>query len=224
MAHFGPATCSLLTLLDDVSMHSQRDAPPVSPTRCAKAAAWLTELFAPVVVMAATILVMAWHSSDSIGAALLWGGLGIALAAAVPFSYLLRGVRRGRWGDHHVPDRASRVVPMLVGIGCVVVLLAIYVVADAPRDMLALVASMVAGGVVTLAITKWWKISIHAAVAAAAVAVLVIVFGAIAGSGAVVVAAVGWSRVQLKSHTVPQVVAGALLGMVIAAAVFANLR
>jgi membrane-associated phospholipid phosphatase len=61
-------------------------------------------------------------------------------------------------------------------------------------------------------------------VAAASAVVLVLVFGPALLATALVVAAVGWSRVRLRDHTVAQVLAGAAIGAVIAGVVFGLLR
>ena len=66
--------------------------------------------------------------------------------------------------------------------------------------------------------------SIHTAVAAGALVILVLVYGWPLVVTAPLVAAVGWSRVALKDHTVAQVVVGALVGAAVAGGVFAALR
>jgi hypothetical protein len=94
---------------------------------------------------------------------------------------------------------------------------------DAPREVYALVVAMVAGVAVALAISLFWKISIHTACVAGSVAVLTIVLGgAFVALGAVVLA-VGWARVTLRDHTAAQVTAGALVGAAVGASVMATL-
>jgi membrane-associated phospholipid phosphatase len=56
------------------------------------------------------------------------------------------------------------------------------------------------------------------------VAVLVAVFGPIALLGLPLVPLVGWSRLVLSAHTLGQVVAGTLVGTLIAGTVFPLLR
>jgi membrane-associated phospholipid phosphatase len=76
---------------------------------------------------------------------------------------------------------------------------------------------MVAGVTVALAVTIFWKISIHTACAAGTVAILVIEFGPALWVTFPVVAAVAWARVALRDHTPAQVTAGALVGFTVAA-------
>ncbi|MEK8142367.1 hypothetical protein NKH18_07295 [Streptomyces sp. M10(2022)] len=54
--------------------------------------------------------------------------------------------------------------------------------------------------------------------------ILTLTFGPALAALALVVAAIGWSRVQLRDHTVAQTIVGALLGGVAAAVTFGLLR
>jgi membrane-associated phospholipid phosphatase len=73
-------------------------------------------------------------------------------------------------------------------------------------------------------ITLWWKISVHAAIAAGAATVLLLVFGLALLVVWPLVALIAWSRVQVGDHTPAQVLAGIALGIVINATIFPLLR
>jgi hypothetical protein len=88
----------------------------------------------------------------------------------------------------------------------------------------ALVVAMFAGGLVATVINHFWKLSVHAGVAAGTTLVLTLVFGPALLATAVMVAAVGWSRVRLRDHTTWQVVAGTAVGAVVSGVVFGLLR
>lgn len=182
----------------------------------------VTEVFGPAVLAAGLLVVVAWHSASSAAEALVWGLVAVTMAAAVPLAYVVRGVRRGRWADHHVADRKSRRVPMLFGLVCITGLLVILIVADAPSELFALVAAMVAGVVMSAVITQWWKISVHTAVAAATATVFAMIFGPWWILASSLVALVAWSRIHLRKHTLAQTTAGAALGVVVTAIVFAT--
>jgi membrane-associated phospholipid phosphatase len=108
---------------------------------------------------------------------------------------------------------------MAIALACVVVDLLVLGWLDAPRALFALVVSMVAGLAVALAITWYWKISIHAAAAAGTVASLAILVSAWWLLLAPLVALTGWARVALRNHTPAQVVVGAIVGATAAAGV-----
>lgn len=126
--------------------------------------------------------------------------------------------------DHHVGEREKRPKVILAILGSVLAGVVLMVVLGAPRELLALMAAMAAGLVVTLAITLVWKVSMHAAVAAGTAVILVLVFGPVLNALWGVVALIGWSRVALRDHTLLQVVGGTTVGGLIAFLAFQFLR
>jgi membrane-associated phospholipid phosphatase len=83
--------------------------------------------------------------------------------------------------------------------------------------MVALVGAMLVGLLTSVLVTLGWKISIHTAVVAGAVAVLVVAFGPLLLVLAPLVGLIGWARSELGDHSPAQVVAGAGLGALVAA-------
>lgn len=184
----------------------------------------VTELFAPAVLVGGQLVAVGWRAGQAPGVSRWWGLLGALFAVVIPLGYVLRGVRQGRLGDHHIPQREHRRVPLLFGVGSLTVGLLVLWLLGAPRDLLALLASGGAGQLVFIVVTHWWKISIHTGVAAGTVAVLTTVYGPWALAALPVVPLVGWARVRLAAHTVAQVVVGALVGALVAALTFPPLR
>ncbi|MEV4540275.1 phosphoesterase PA-phosphatase [Micromonospora echinaurantiaca] len=204
-----------------------REVPPADADRPgpgARLARIVTEVTAPAVLVSVLTIVIGWHSSQGAGRGLAWGLLATLFVTGIPFAYILGGVRRGRLTDHHVGVREQRRVPLLFGLCSVAAGLALLAALGAPRPVLALAAAGVLGLVVAVGVSHWWKLSIHAAVAAGTVVVLVLTFGARLLVTAPLLALVGWSRVRLGDHTVAQVLAGGGLGGLIAGVVFATLR
>ncbi len=195
-----------------------------SPSARQRLARLVTEIFAPAPTVALLLLLVAWHSAPTPGDALKWGLLAALFASILPFLYILRGVRRRQFTDHHVGVRAQRPLPLAIGIVSVIVGLLLLVLLGAPRELAALVGAMVAGLGTSILVTLFWKLSIHAAVTAGAVVVLVLVFGPALVVLVPLVAFVGWARVELGDHTAAQAVAGVALGATVAALVFTLLR
>lgn len=191
-------------------------------TPAVRAARAVTEVFAPAVWAAAMPLIVAVHASGWVG--LGWGALAAFFTAAVPYGVIWLGVRRGRLTDHHIGRREQRRTPLLLGLASVLVGIVLLIVSGAPRPLTAMVVAMFVVGAGVTAVNHYWKLSVHAAVAAGSVAVLVLVFGPVLLVGVLLVALVGWSRVVLRDHTVAQVVAGALVGAVVTGVAFAALR
>lgn len=182
-------------------------------------ARFVTEIFAPAVWAGVMPIVIALHATGGRTAGLGWGLLAALFSAVVPYGIIWLGVRRGQLTDHHVGRREQRRRPLLLGLASVLAGLAVLALLGAPRELIALVVVMFAVGLGSTVVNHYWKLSVHAAVSAGSVTVLVIVFGPWLLLGAVVVALIGWSRVRLADHTPAQVLAGTVTGTGLAAGV-----
>ncbi|WNM39716.1 phosphatase PAP2 family protein [Micromonospora halotolerans] len=180
----------------------------------------ITEVFAPGVLVTALPLVAAARVSHSPQQFLLWAGTALLFCAVIPVGVIVHGVRRGRLTDRHVGDRTQRARPLLTGLASVALGMALLAALRAPAELFAVIVVIFVVGVACTLVNRWWKLSIHAAVAAATTTVLVLLLGPALHAGWVLVAAVGWSRVELRDHTWPQVVAGAVTGAPLAAGAF----
>src|SRR4051794_19318986 len=129
-------------------------------------AAQVTSLTSPTNVALVLLIAVAWHSSGQASGA-VWGLLAAAFASLIPLAFILVGVRRGRWQNRHVPNRAQRWLPLLVALGSVAIATILLVAGHAPRSLVALLVAMLAGLALVLVVTLAWKVSIHTAVTAA---------------------------------------------------------
>jgi membrane-associated phospholipid phosphatase len=186
-------------------------------------ARFVTEVLAPVNLAVGLLLVVGWHSAPSL-AGLGWGLLAAMFCGLIPTAIIVHGARRHRWTDRHVPERRQRPAALAAAAVSVVAGLAVLVALGAPRQLVALVAAMLAGLAATLTVTVWWKLSVHTAVAGGTVAVLALSFGPALLLTAPLVGLVAWSRVRLGDHTPAQSAAGVALGTLVATAVIGALR
>jgi membrane-associated phospholipid phosphatase len=197
-------------------------APPAGSRRVAK---FVTEALSPAVVVVLLSLAVAWTATGHrLWPALLWAVVSLVFYSVLPMLFLIRGARRGNWDGHWVRDREHRFVPLVMCLASALAGLVIMTLGDAPADVLALGWAMISTLLVCLAITRWWKISVHAAVAGGAVAMTTFLYGPWLLLLVLLVALVCWSRVRLTDHTVGQVVAGALTGPVAGGVVFLLVR
>ena len=81
----------------------------------------------------------------------------------------------------------------------------------APLMLRAAFATGLSGVVMFTVVNLWWKISLHTALVTALVTIMGILYGWIAIVGIVLVLLIAWARLELKQHSLAQVVAGALL-------------
>jgi len=178
----------------------------------------VTEVMSPVVLIVVVTLIVAVHSAGAVRGMAL-GLVAFFFAGGLPYGLVLIGVRRGLLTDHHISRREQRPPIMVFALASVLVGLVVLRWLDAPRDLFALLASLVAGNVLALPITSFWKISIHAAAAAATVVSLAILVSAWWLILVPLVVLTGWARVEIRDHTPGQVFAGATVGAVVAAGV-----
>lgn len=204
-------------------MTTMRKSAPANNSRRAAIARVVTELSGPAICAVVGLLIVAVRNAGN-GAGAAWGGFAAIFVAGIPMAFIARGVKRGRWSDHHVNDRAQRVVPLLVALASVAVAVVLLAIVHAPQELIALVVAMLVGLLVVLIVTRWWKVSIHAAVAGGLFGILVVLFGALALLGLIPLAAVAWSRTVLDAHTWPQAIVGAGLGALVAVTLFPVLR
>jgi membrane-associated phospholipid phosphatase len=170
-------------------------------------------------------LAVAWHATGyQLGRTVLWGFVVAVFSSVLPMMFIVRGARLGRWDGHHVRNRDGRAVPLLLCLGSTALGLAILLLGHAPRDVTALDVAMLVTLFACTIVTRWWKISLHSAVAGGAVATLVLLYGPFFLVLALFVVLIAWSRVAVRDHTVAQVIVGALIGPILGGAVFLLVR
>lgn len=192
---------------------------PSSVSRRRTLATVVTEASSPAVCVVVGLILVTWCSATN-GADAAWAALAILLCAGIPMGYIARGVKAGKWDDHHIRRREQRFIPLLVGLASVATASILLLVVDAPSQLIALVLSQLLGLLVVLLLTRFWQVSIHCATAGGLCAVLVVLFGPWALISLAALALVAWSRLVLDAHTRAQVVVGAFLGFLIGITAF----
>jgi hypothetical protein len=181
----------------------------------------ITELSTPALVNTVVPLIIGAHAGS------IWWGLSVSFCSGiVPFAGILVGIRSRQVSDHHVTVRSERPAVMAFILASLVAGLAAQYAWHAPAEVRALTAAMLATllvlAVVTIAVR--WKVSVHAAVAAGSAVMLTEALGPWAALTLLAVPAVLWSRVQVEDHSVRQVWAGAVIGLLVAGLTFAAMR
>ena len=180
----------------------------------------ISNILNPFLVSLVLILLLSFGATSSILDALRWSLILIALSILPVYLAIIYLVRSGRLDSVFTNVRRQRLkIYLLAGgwaaVGCVVLL---YLKAP-PRLMAASVAGL-STVVIFMCINLWWKISLHTAFIAASVTLLVILYGWVAVVAIVMIPLMFWARMELKRHSLAQVVAGALLSTLIVAVVF----
>ena len=200
-------------------------APLPRAVRSVTAARFATEAFSPAVLAVVVPVVVGARVADPPLLGIAWGALAALFVGVLPYLAIRLLMRSGRIrGDHHVPERRERALPIALALVSIVVGLVLLAALGAPAAVttfgLVTVAVVVVVGLVNLA----WKLSGHAAVVATCAVVVLIAYGPWSLLLSVpVVLWTGWSRVRLGAHTPAQVLAGAAAGAVLASVVWSLL-
>lgn len=171
-----------------------------------------TELLAPSVVGVICPVVIGALSDTNVWRGAGLGLLGAVFAIGLPYGYIAYLIRTGGATDRHVSRREDRPKVLLAVLLCLAVGISVLVLLGAPPLLVWLLVGEVLLVLACLVISKFWKISMHSAVAAGTVAALVVVMGPWALMAGIAVVVVSWGRVVLRDHTPAQVTAGAALG------------
>src|SRR5512132_4157063 len=162
----------------------------------------------------AFILVAVLVAASTGGASLrqLWSiGGALATLGVVVLGFSWLQVRAGRWSHIDASVRNERnSLNVFLGVLCLLGAVLLWFLTRRPYMSLGLVLSG-ALIVVALLIARWVKVSLHVAFAAFATALLWPIKLAVV-AGALLTAAVVWSRVVLGRHVVADVACGLVLG------------
>lgn len=133
----------------------------------------------------------------------------------IPISTVLLLKKTGRISDLDASKKEQRIFPLTLGIiySGIAYLILTYMTADSL--VRGLMFCYMTNTVFTIIITKYWKISIHAMGVAAPLAALWIAGFQYPLPAFIILILVSYSRVTLKAHTVYQVMAGSIAGLIL---------
>lgn len=171
----------------------------------------ISNLFSPVIVAPAAFAILISQAGLPGNRMLIWLVI-LVFAAIVPLLMLLWLRHRGAITDLDVSRRDQRLIPLLVSMlsyGAAFIILELLKADNFTRG---LVFCSLTNLIIVIFITRYWKISIHAAGLTSPLAALWVLWNSYAWPMAALAALVGTSRVILKAHTPAQVVVGSIFG------------
>ena len=180
----------------------------------------VSNILNPFLLALIIIMLLALKSRSTILSALRWS-LVLAIVSILPVMLVMMYlVHKGRMDSLFSSVRRQRTeIYLLAGAFAVIdyiVLLQIH----APTMLIAGTVTALFGLILFMCINLWWKISLHTAFMTGLATISTILYGWIGASASVLVLLVGWSRIELKEHTLTQVIAGALLAALVVIVTF----
>lgn len=122
--------------------------------------------------------------------------------------------KKGKLADQDASIKEQRTIPFLIAIIFYLIGLWIMIKYDLNIISIAFWFCYISNTIITIFINKFWKISAHAMGAAGPFSAIVFAFGWIGILLFPIVFLVGWARIELKCHTLTQVIAGILLAFI----------
>ena len=186
----------------------------------ARIASLTSNILNPFLVGFLLILLLSFRSTSSTLDAIKWSLISIAASILPVLGVIIYLVRSQKLENIFINVRKQRTKIYLLAGVCAGVGWVILYYLEAPKELLATFVAGFAAVVVFMCVNFLWKISLHIALIAASVTILIILYGSIAVVTVALVPLIGWARIELKHHSLAQVVAGALLAAVIVVVVF----
>ncbi len=201
-------------LTDGADEQTIIDAPGASARRM-RIARYVSNILAPATISLPFILLVAFYQTQDQLSALIYAFITLFFLSVGPLLYIIIGVRLGNLSDIDVSRRTQRVGPFIFGIVSVMIGWLVLTLTNGPRNLQTVMIITVFSGIIMMVITFWWKISMHASSLGGVATMLTALYGAVMLPLFVLLVLVSWSRVALRRHTVPQVIAGSLAGIVL---------
>jgi hypothetical protein len=181
-------------------------------------ARWISIIFDSSILSIPIFLAIGWLDSQKAGVA--WAAMTLIIVTGIPLAYILIGKHMGWVSDFEISQRSERPRFILVSLGSDVLAILILSVFNGPHLLRVLVLAYLCLGVTMMTISGFWKISLHMAGVSGFSTALVFVFGAPAAVAFLSLPLVAWARYHRKKHTLQQLAAGAIAGIVITSLVF----
>jgi membrane-associated phospholipid phosphatase len=192
----------------------------MNSTTADKFAEVVSYVFHPLIVVIPTLVIAMTSLGTTLGQAIFWTILSIAIVNLPMALLLFWGVRSGRYSDASVSVREQRTSIFAVGGTCLVILLAVLIIGKAPVVIIACLISAVLATALGYWINRYTKLSLHSAAMAGCTAVLLLTAPLIGVVMAIFTPLVGWARIRLKHHTPVQILIGWMVSMICVFVVF----
>lgn len=116
--------------------------------------------------------------------------------------------------DNDAMIKDQRTLPYMIAIVFYSLGLIVMLLMDVSEISIAFWFCYITNTLITIIINKYWKISAHSMGASGTAAALFFTFGWSSFVAIIIALLVGWSRIELKCHSISQVAAGILLAFV----------
>ncbi|MGD0779814.1 MAG: hypothetical protein ABR954_03410 [Dehalococcoidales bacterium] len=180
----------------------------------------ISNILNPFLASAAILVLLSFKDAPSTTEALKWAAISLVISVLPVLIVVIWLVRSQKMDGFFDNTRRQRhiiylLASVLGAIGCWLMW-----GLKAPELLAVTFTAGFAELVVFTGINHYWKISLHMAFAAGAVTIVSLVYGMAAVWAVIFLPLVAWARIELKQHSIAQVITGAVLAAAIVAAIF----
>ena len=197
----------------------------ISPLFDRKNLSWarlVSNILSPPVVWAVMAFPIAFRDAESQQQALTWALVYTGLVCILPVIFIGWMVHRGSITDLHMEVREERIRPFLVSIVCTTIAWWVLRFMGAPAIVPLFTLFSLVQIAVMAVITLVWQISMHMMSITCVMVAALAFFGPLWAVLVIpLIVLVGAARLKLKRHTLAQVMAGFVVGVLVPLLVFA---
>lgn len=178
-----------------------------------RAARFLAHALNPSFTAFFAIFLLSVSAAERWSLCALWLVLSGIFTILLPLSYFLWLVRRGSISELYIPKRIQRTGPFLSLILFYTLGALLLRWIGAPSSVIAALTVHTVNIALITGVTCFYKISFHVMSAATSGGILLYFFGTPALLTLVLIAAISWSRVHTRAHSLSQIFGGGLVGL-----------
>jgi membrane-associated phospholipid phosphatase len=180
----------------------------------------ISNILNPFLMSAVVIVLLSFKDAPGTADALKWAAISLAISVLPVLVVVIWLVKRKKMDGLFDNTRRQRHIVYLLASVLGVLGCGIMWFFKAPELLAVTFTAGLAEIVVFMGINHYWKISLHTAFTAAAVTIVSLVYGTAAIWTLLFLPLVAWARIELKQHSVAQVISGAALAAGIVAGIF----
>ena len=179
-----------------------------------------SNILSPFSVILILVILLSFTAASSLLDAIKWALISVGLSILPVFLVIAYLVQNGKLNAIFITAREKRTKIYLLAVLCAAVSYAALNYLRAPPILVATFAAGLSTAVIFAGINLWWKVSIHTALVAGSVTLLIMLYGWILAVTTVLIPLMAWARIESNNHSPAQAVAGALLAALIVVVVF----
>ncbi len=177
---------------------------------------FVSDVFHPITnAGVAFFLLTVFGGDNNIAMNMVYFFAALVFSMIIPFLYIFYLKKKGYLQTVDITERMQRLNPFAFSILSYFAGFLVLLLSGAPVYVQGLMFCYGSNTLLVMLVTRWWKVSVHTTGIAGPLVALSFAFGQIVFPFYLLVVIVGAARIYLKRHTVMQVLAGGVMGLLL---------